>query len=147
MSNRGQNVAKSIRDATIFAALAAGDSTHEQIAERLGVSRQHVSRVAVSHRDELEAEAAKTKAAAIVGPDLARKRARDAAPEAVDKIVAVMREEVDPSMAGHVLAAAKTLLDRAGVPAEAKASVTGEDDGPVVIQWRLPMNPRVPTES
>jgi transposase-like protein len=121
------NVTKPVRDAAIYAALSTGAETHEAIARRLNVSRQTVSRCAVEHRADLDAEAAKTKQAAIAGPVRARALAEESTPEAIEYARGVMNGTEDLSDVAVVnvrLAAAKMLLDRGGVPARADLSHT-----------------------
>ncbi len=127
-------VTAATQEAAIFAALATGTETHEAIAARMGCSRVHVSRVAGRMRGEIEAEASKTKQAAIDGPVLARQRAADAMPEAVDAIIDIMRKG-DPEDAVR-LAAAKTLCDRGGVPVRSEIDAAIATDPDRLIRLR-----------
>lgn len=129
--NKRQEPTKQVRDALIMAALASGTETQDQIARRLGFSRQHVSKIANEHRAEIEAEAAKTKEAAIVGPARARQMAADATPRAIEVLVELMDGDSSGDEKGNGkdgptrIAAAKTILDRGGVPARTDVDIAG----------------------
>jgi hypothetical protein len=127
VTTRAPRVTAETKEAAIFAALAGGVESQSAIAVRLGVSREHVSRSAAKHRAILDAEAAKTKQAAIDGPSKARRDAADATPECIAYARAVVNgtEDLsDPAVVNVRLAAARLLLDRGGVPAKTDLSHT-----------------------
>jgi ParB-like chromosome segregation protein Spo0J len=125
MNKRLQPATKSTKDAAIYAALAAGAETHQAIADRLGCSRVHVSRVAAEHRADLDAAASLTMKAAIDGPAKARQMASDATPRAIEVAIEIMdADPADPSAANVRLAAAKTVMDRGGVPVRTEIDAT-----------------------
>lgn len=123
MTKRSQSVTKGVRDAAIFAALATGAETHQQIADRMGCSREHVSHVARDHRERIEAATESTMQAAIDGPARARQMAADATPRAVEVLLELMDGDTNGDGAIRI-AAAKTLLDRGGVPVRTAIEAT-----------------------
>jgi hypothetical protein len=133
VTTRSPRVTAGTKEAMVFAALAGGVESQSAIAVRLGLSREHVSRLAAKHRATLDAEAAKTKQAAIDGPARARQMAADATPRAIEVLLELMDpdgsgEDVDRSDGNVRLAAAKTLLDRGGVPVRTAIEATVSAD-------------------
>ncbi len=135
MTKRSQSVTKQPRDAAIFAALASGAETHQAIADRMGLSREKVSRVASEHREAIVAEAAKTKQAAIDGPAQARQKAADATPRAIGTMIEIMDGDGAPGDAVR-LAAAKALCDRGGVPVRSEIDAAIATDPDRLIRLR-----------
>jgi hypothetical protein len=130
VTTRALRVTTKTKEAIVFAALAGGVETQGAIAERLGLSRERVSRMAAKHRAALDAEAAKTKQAALAGPMLARQKALEATPEAIDTMIEIMRakdglgDPINTDAAPVRLAAAKAICDRGGVPARTEIDAT-----------------------
>jgi hypothetical protein len=88
----------------------------ETVAKACGVERTIVSRWAAEVRDEANARVTETMAGAVDGAAKARAAASSATPEAIDVVVEIMRN-IDAGPGDNVrLAAAKTILDRGGVP-------------------------------
>ncbi len=135
MTKKLQPVTMGVRDAAIFAALASGCETHQAIADRLGLSREHVSRAAAKHRKAIEAEAAKTMQAAVDGPAQARQKAADATPRAIGTMIEIMDGDGAPGDAVR-LAAAKALCDRGGVPVRSEIDAAIATDPDRLIRLR-----------
>ncbi len=144
MSPRLPRIAKGPQEAAIFAALSTGSETHTQIAERLGCTRQHVSRVASKMRDEIEGAAASTRQAVIDGAVEAKRLAREAGPDIMRTLIGFATAQVpsaaeladlDPETRLAILArlpdvadmtrAGIAVLDRGGVPAKVEADLGG----------------------
>lgn len=123
--------------------LASG-KTDAETADILGLNQNTISRW--RHRNP--AWAAAERAAEDEAVARTRRRLRALTARAVDTIAAVMDgKRVDPATGEesfnadpqHRLAAAKTVLDRAGVVEIKGLEVTGKEGGPVQIETREPV--------